>query len=181
MNDVHKVIPVEKVREALMRSPSGYLSVEETLAAYKDLRKSLSCLLLPDPPKPAIEEPIERWSVAVATSVDGERSEWCLVKDATSYPWVTVVGGGTPRWSDWSHLSDVGAEPSAFDLEGIAAEDARLDGANADTDAFTDGFDAACNLILKDLARLHAEAITGPEKNMLDKAAKAVKHQMDAS
>lgn len=54
MNDVHGEIPAEKVREALLRSPSGYLSNEEIRSAYLDLRKSLDLLL--NPPNPAFYE-----------------------------------------------------------------------------------------------------------------------------
>lgn len=42
---------------------------------------------------------------------------------------------------------------------------------------FTEGFDAACNEILKDLNRLRAELITAPEQSALDKAIAAVEHQ----
>jgi hypothetical protein len=38
-------IPVEKVRQVLRSSPTGYLSDEEVLTAYKDLRKRLAALL----------------------------------------------------------------------------------------------------------------------------------------
>jgi len=38
-------IPVEKVRQVLRSSPTGYLSDKEVLTAYKDLRKRIAALL----------------------------------------------------------------------------------------------------------------------------------------
>jgi len=38
-------VPVEKVRQVLRSSPTGYLTNEETLTAYKDLRKRIAALL----------------------------------------------------------------------------------------------------------------------------------------
>jgi len=38
-------VPLEKVRQVLRSSPTGYLTNEETLTAYRDLRKRLAALL----------------------------------------------------------------------------------------------------------------------------------------
>jgi hypothetical protein len=43
--EAEQAIPVERVRQVLRSSPSGYLTNEEVLTAYKDLRKRLAALL----------------------------------------------------------------------------------------------------------------------------------------
>lgn len=71
-------------------------------------------------------------------------------------------------------------EPSAFDTANMAAESARLDGADADNAAFTEGFDAACNEILKELQAIRRDAITAERQDGLDRAIGTVERQRDA-
>lgn len=89
-------IPAEKVREALLRPPSGYLSNEETLSAYKDLRKSLSVLLAE--PKASVEEPTEAYSMvrALWKSAPEEghvvfiRARPASEDNGSEYSWATI-------------------------------------------------------------------------------------------
>lgn len=47
----------------------------------------------------------------------------------------------------------------------------------AENKSFEEGFDNACDEIIRDLLKLRTEAITAPEQNQLDKAIAAVEHQ----
>lgn len=68
-------------------------------------------------------------------------------------------------WSVWgaSHALHV----AKLLLEGI------------DNSLFTEGFDVACGEIVKDLTRLHDEAITGERKDAYEKAIAAAEHQRE--
>jgi hypothetical protein len=112
--------------------------------------------------KPAIKEPREWGSVVLAHDTGGSaRMRWILT-------------GGIWRaerhnyCTSWAGLLDV----EVLRI-GVGAED-------PDAASFTEGFDAACNEILKDLRNLRVNAITGERQDAYDKAILAVTRQRDA-
>lgn len=94
-------IPTAKVREALLQSPSGHLSIEEISSAYKSLRKSLSALLQ-EQVKPVVEEPTGDVLVGFSVRHPQAGTVWSpddgLWGDGGSdeIPWAQLVGDAKP-------------------------------------------------------------------------------------
>lgn len=113
-------------------------------------------------PKPTLAERVYRDPMDDAPDADRPLSHFVGILTAHQRTSASFCLCG---WGVWgaSHASHV----AELLLEGI------------DNALFTEGFDVACNEIIKDLTRLRDEAITGERKDAYAKAIAAVAHQRE--
>jgi hypothetical protein len=124
--------------------------------------------------KPTVEEPVAWGSLVRADSTASAQVRILFayvpapeeVADAgeRKFSWYSEKDS----WHSWQDLSRI----EVLRI-GVGAED-------PDAASFTEGFDAACNEILKDLRKLRVNAITGERQDAYDKAIKAAVRQRDA-
>lgn len=115
--------------------------------------------------KPVVEEPTEFGSIVRASSDKCEPQMWSPIPRTGDHWWHSETGK-LERWRDL----DVD-EVLRF---GVGDEEAHAA-------SFTEGFDAACNEILKALRKLRVNAITGERQDAYDKAIAAVERELAES